>query len=157
MKSPGVNALVAHHLRLLPSFVTAVMILLNAMFVHYLVDLRRRHCPCATSDWRNPTLIGLMLALLVANMAQLAGIVHHGPWLHNALALVNFATIVVGVTYLQKLYEVDCQTCSDSPMRFLFRVFIDWNFFRYGMVILLVVFELLLILEFAVANWVHRR
>lgn len=127
------------HKRVLTSFVTALSILLNAIFVHYFMELRTKECPCA-KDWRNPTLIFMFTITLSINILQLF------DWFNNSvinisLMILNVLSTVIGITYLQKLYDVDCQSCSNSPVRFIVGMLLNYRSFVYSMIALFVIYE----------------
>lgn len=142
----------ATHRRVLTSFLHALMIGMNAVFAHYFLDLRMRKCPCAMHDWRNDTLVVLFGALFCGHMLQLLGLLDTHGTAQQVMFVINVAATLIAVSYLQKLYEVDCQTCSESPVRTLLNMFVNFHAFLYALMAVVLVFESMVILELALAR-----
>lgn len=131
------------HRKVFFGFVTVVSMLTNAAFVRYFVELKHRGCPCA-SDWRNSTLVGLFTALLGISCLQVAGVIpHSNDWINYAVTALHVVTTAIGLSYMQKLQDIDCQTCTKSPLRFVLNMLLNFNAMSYILVAAAVLFQII--------------
>jgi hypothetical protein len=139
-------ALFRLHKSMIVSFVYALSIASHVMFINYFVELRRKNCPCA-DDWRNSALIALFSIILFFNLLHLF-VGHTSAIATYILSSVVIASTILGVTYLQRLQDIDCQVCSKSPVRTLFNMVVNYRALAYIILIIFIIYEAIVLTVF---------
>lgn len=131
------------HKEVLLSFVNAFSICTNAAFVHYFWQIRKEECPCA-KDWRNSTLTVLFVISMMLTAARV--FLPGNRTLDYVSIITQMVTTTIGMSYVYKLYEVDCQSCSKSPVKYLITMIMNVRAFVYLLISAVVVYELVVIM-----------
>lgn len=135
------STLVQLHVKTFFNLVTMACVVTNIVLMRYLVQLRDKQCPCA-DDWRNGALIALFGANTLVSLLHLSGLATRlPPYAHTLSTVLQICTTVVGVSYMYKLLDVDCQTCTKSPVRYLMNALMNYRLVAYTLLVSAILFE----------------